>query len=131
NTTQEDTDMDGVGDACTGTDTDMDGWIDTFDNCVTVSNGDQLDVDGDGIGDVCDNCPTVANQAQLDADMNGVGDLCEGFDSPAPTGRQDFWDRCAPDCDPNTTTCYAASNCATQCNDMVDNDNDGLIDQQD
>ena len=40
NTSQSDSDNDGVGNAC--------------DNCVLVYNPDQLDFDGDGQGDACD-----------------------------------------------------------------------------
>ena len=40
NTSQSDSDNDGVGNAC--------------DNCVSVYNPDQLDSDGDGQGDACD-----------------------------------------------------------------------------
>jgi len=35
-------------------DADMDGIYDIRDNCVDVSNSDQIDTDGDGIGNICD-----------------------------------------------------------------------------
>ncbi|MCK6550973.1 hypothetical protein L6R52_34365, partial [Myxococcota bacterium] len=83
---------DGVGDACDNcpsyhnpdqsqadpTDADQDGQL-CIDNCVGVTNADQLDGDGDGIGDACDNCPVDFNpdQAQVDAtDADGDGWLC-------------------------------------------------------
>jgi len=51
---QEDTDGDGVGNACnTAIDADGDEWSDDLDNCPTLCNPDQMDHDGDGVGDAC------------------------------------------------------------------------------
>jgi MYXO-CTERM domain-containing protein len=89
---QEDTDMDGIGDACDAPDADMDGVPDANDNCPMVANPGQQDTDMDGIGDACDapadtdmdgvpdandNCPMVANPGQQDTDMDGIGDACD------------------------------------------------------
>ena len=38
-------------------DTDGDGLMDAYDNCMVVPNPDQTDTDGDGIGDACDTTP--------------------------------------------------------------------------
>ncbi len=79
------------GDPCDCVDGDGDGACDPYDNCVLVTNDDQLDADFDGIGDVCDpclgdpdndadgdglcapddNCPFDSNPEQTDADMDG------------------------------------------------------------
>jgi|GEM_PF-5777541 len=58
-------------------DLDSDGACDTQDNCLGVTNPDQLDSDNDGLGDACDNCPTVAGANQFDGDGDGVGSLCD------------------------------------------------------
>ena len=77
NSDQNDTDSDGIGDACDGTDTDGEGVMDNSDNCATVPNSDQTDTDGDGRGDKCDNCPEIGNADQKDTDGDGVGDECD------------------------------------------------------
>ena len=104
---QEDTDGDGIGDACE--DEDNDGIIDTDDNCPTTPNPGQEDVDGDGIGDACDNCPNVANPGQEDIDNDGVGDVCDDDDND---GIINIDDNCPTDSNP----------------DQADNDNDGIGD---
>jgi len=58
-------------------DGDTDGLGDACDNCPDISNSNQSDTDNDGIGDVCDNCPAIANSNQLDTNNDGIGDACE------------------------------------------------------
>lgn len=58
-------------------DSDMDGVIDSIDNCDSNINPSQEDDDNDGIGNACDNCPNVVNASQLDTDADGIGDACE------------------------------------------------------
>jgi len=45
-------------------DCDGDGVLNGDDNCMKISNADQLDSDGDGVGNVCDNCPYTVNPDQ-------------------------------------------------------------------
>ncbi len=103
NVDQQDTNANGIGDACEDEvkpeprDTDGDGVADALDNCPNLENPDQADVDDDGIGDACaslanvdedgdgvadgyDNCPHVANGGQQDLDADGEGDACEEQD---------------------------------------------------
>ncbi len=52
----------------TSIDTDIDGIVDSEDNCVYIPNANQLDSDNDNIGDVCDNCINVSNEDQKNTD---------------------------------------------------------------
>lgn len=71
NPNQADLDNDGLGDVC-DPDTDDDGWPEVDDNCRIVFNPDQADHDGDGTGDCCD-------PDEPDLDYNGVTDYCEAL----------------------------------------------------
>ncbi len=86
---QQDTDLDGQGDACDNDD-DNDTVLDVSDNCPLTPNADQDDNDLDGLGDACDadddndsvadgadNCPFSANPDQSDVDNDGLGDVCD------------------------------------------------------
>ncbi|MGE3544882.1 MAG: thrombospondin type 3 repeat-containing protein [Kofleriaceae bacterium] len=83
NSSQTDTDSNGVGDACESSDFDNDGESDGTDNCPLVPNPGQEDGDSDGLGDVCDGCsvdptktdPGVCGCGTADADSDGDGTL--------------------------------------------------------
>jgi len=151
---QEDTDGNGLGDACNDAeDADGDEWADGLDNCPAVPNPTQADNDGDGIGDACDscfgfgssdadgdgfcdandNCPTVPNPAQADADFDGIGDACDscfGFGSTDGDGDGicDFSDNCPAVANPSQSDCDRDS-VGDACDpDTVDTDGDGLAD---
>jgi hypothetical protein len=64
---QEDSNSDGVGDACEPPDIDGDGVANELDNCPVTANANQLDTDGDGAGDACD----------TDDDNDGLSDADE------------------------------------------------------
>lgn len=55
NPEQQDSDLDGIGNACEG----------------------EPDADGDEIPDETDNCPEVSNAEQTDTNEDGIGDACE------------------------------------------------------
>jgi hypothetical protein len=60
-----------------GSDSDGDRAINTYDNCPSVSNATQSDYDHDGLGDECDNCWMDYNPDQTDSNHDGIGDACD------------------------------------------------------
>ncbi|MCH2169831.1 trypsin-like serine protease [Myxococcota bacterium] len=81
-----------------GIDDDGDGMIDLLDpGCLSdADEGESPDCDGtdsdsDGIGDVCDNCILVSNADQIDSDGDLYGNFCDAdYDGDGVTGAQDF-----------------------------------------
>lgn len=58
-----------------GVDLDLDGVLNTDDNCMDDPNPDQADQDADKVGDICDICPDMNDGADLD--FNQVPDCLE------------------------------------------------------
>ncbi len=74
-------------------DTDKDNISDIYDNCVSLSNFDQVDIDRNGRGDACDdfdrdgiinikdNCKDLPNSDQADVDGDKIGNVCDKEES--------------------------------------------------
>jgi len=89
--------------------------------CVPPGSGRRMGIDRDldGALDGLDNCPAIGNEDQADADGDGVGDAC---------------DVCASDADPDQKDADAdaiGDACDAVCDNGLDDDGDGLIDDAD
>ena len=68
-------------------DSDGDGIADAYDNCILVSNAEQIDSDSDGFGDACDACASDPHKAipetcgcgfsEVDSDADGAPDCID------------------------------------------------------
>jgi hypothetical protein len=58
---------------------------------LTVTAGPQIDTDTDGVLDQWDNCVSVANELQGDSDLDGFGNICDAdYDNNNAAGISDF-----------------------------------------
>jgi PKD domain-containing protein/thrombospondin type 3 repeat protein len=83
---QEDSDDDGIGDACDD-DSDNDGVPDDIDNCPDTYNPGQEDSDDDGIGDACDE----NNDDDDDDDDDGDEGSCHKKSSSSSSSSGYIW----------------------------------------
>ena len=98
-------------------DGDNDGLGDLCDNCVDISNAEQLDNDSDGVGSVCDNCPNFPNPLQTDSDGDGFGDFCDSL--KCGDGVLDIYEEC------DDGNLFPGDGCSSNC--LNENYSEGVV----
>lgn len=143
-TVGNDTDDDGVGDACEFSrrvDRDGDGVPNVSDNCRMVVNARQQNFDADAMGDACDtdddadrradardNCLLWYNPAQVNTDGDAFGDSCDSDDDGDATA--DASDECPTVAGVTDINLTAQAPCTVLAKNR-DFDSDGVANAQD
>jgi len=141
----------------TSLDCDADNYANNADNCPQVKNGpveknisgvgDQLDEDGDGIGDACDDDPDTidgtrpTDTTEMPVEISGPAAPEEGtatptatvvaVDTDGDTVTDDVEELYGSDPEDADSMPEALAYDAATCSDGVDNDGDGLTDDDD